>query len=82
VAPIGSLPLLREAKDIESPARPIRIFDSKTWQDARLLHRAALARHEAMTGPALLEDPTSTLYVPAGWIARRDDNDNTILERR
>lgn len=82
VAPIGSLPLLREAKGIESPARPIRIFDSKTWQDARLLHRAALARHEAMTGPALLEDPTSTLYVPAGWTARRDDNDNTILERR
>ena len=82
VAPIKSLPLLREAKDIESPARPIRIFDSKTWQDARLLHRAALARHEAMTGPALLEDPTSTLYVPTGWTARRDDNDNTILERR
>jgi N-methylhydantoinase A len=35
-----------------------------------------------MTGPALLEDPTSTLYVPTGWTARRDDNDNTILERR
>ena len=35
-----------------------------------------------ITGPALLEDPTSTLYVPAGWTARRDANDNTILERK
>ena len=42
VAPIELLPLLQEAKDVESPARPIRIFDSKAWQDARLLQRAHL----------------------------------------
>jgi N-methylhydantoinase A len=82
VAPIQSLPLLQESNDGASPARPIRIFDNKTWQEARLLRRSALDRQETMSGPALLEDPTSTLYVPANWTARRDDNDNTILKRR
>ena len=82
VAPLEELPLLAETKVAETPARPIRIFDGKAWQDARLLHRGALREQQRMTGPALIEDPTSTLYVPSGWTARRDANDNTILERR
>ena len=82
VAPLEELPLLAETKAAETPARPIRIFDGKAWQDARLLRRGALREQQRMPGPALIEDPTSTLYVPAGWTARRDANDNTILERR
>jgi N-methylhydantoinase A len=41
----------------------------------------ALPRGEAVPGPALLEDPTSTLLVPPGWTARRDASDNMILTR-
>ena len=82
VAPLRELPLLAEAKAAASPARPIRIFDGKAWHDARLLRRGALSREEPISGPALIEDPTSTLYVPAGWTARFDANDNTILERQ
>ncbi len=52
------------------------------WQDGQLKSRAALKLRDRVPGPALLEDPTSTLYVPAGWQARRDANDNTILERK
>jgi len=37
---------------------------------------------EPTAGPALIEDPTSTLYVPSGWTARPDGNGNTILGRR
>jgi N-methylhydantoinase A len=81
-APLDSLPLLAETKGAEAPARAIRIFDGKAWSDAQLLHRMALKRRQAVAGPALLEDPTSTLYLPAGWTARSDDNDNTILERQ
>jgi len=50
----------------------------------RVRHVAAAAAghfYLCQNGPALLEDPTSTLYVPAGWAARRDDNDNTVLTR-
>jgi len=34
-----------------------------------------------VTGPALLEDPTSTLFLPAGWQAVRDPHDNTVMTR-
>jgi N-methylhydantoinase A/oxoprolinase/acetone carboxylase beta subunit len=47
-----------------------------------LLPRQALGREKRVWGPALLEDATSTLYLPAEWTARCDDNDNTILERQ
>jgi N-methylhydantoinase A len=82
MAPLEELPLLVETHAAAIPARPIRIFDGKAWCDARLLRRSALAQQEANLGPMLIEDPTSTLYVPAGWTARFDGNDNTILERR
>jgi N-methylhydantoinase A len=82
VAPLEELPLLAEAQVSATPARPIRIFDGKAWRDAHLWRRGGLGQKELISGPALIEDPTSTLYVPAGWTARRDANDNTILEQR
>jgi N-methylhydantoinase A len=81
-APLQDLPLLAETEGAASPARPIRIFDGKAWRDAQLLHRRTLSGEKALAGPALIEDPTSTLYVPGSWSARLDANDNTILERR
>jgi N-methylhydantoinase A len=76
------LPLLADTKLAATPARPIRLFDGKAWRDAHLLSRRALGQKEHISAPALIEDPTSTLYVPSGWTARFDANDNTILERR
>jgi N-methylhydantoinase A len=80
-APLGKLPLLAVAQSAHAPARPIRIFEGKSWRNAQLWRRDALGR-ELISGPALIEDPTSTLYVPSGWAARPDANGNTILERR
>ena len=81
-APLEHLPLLAQSQVSEEPPHPIRIFDGKAWWDAQLLPRQALGRQTHASGPALLEDPTSTLYLPAGWTARCDANDNTILERQ
>jgi N-methylhydantoinase A len=81
-APLRKLPLLAVAQEGHRPPRPIRIFEGKRWRDAQLLRRDALAAAERTPGPALIEDPTSTLYVPSGWTARPDANDNTVLERR
>jgi N-methylhydantoinase A len=82
VAPLEQLPLLAEAREAAATARPIRIFDDKGWRDAQLLRRSGVAQQGSAPGPALIEDPTSTLYVPPRWSARLDANDNTILERR
>ena len=80
-APLKDLPLLAETETSTSTETAIRIYDAKAWQDGRLRSRASLRPRDRIAGPALLEDPTSTLYVPVGWTARRDANDNTILER-
>jgi hypothetical protein len=57
-------------------------FDGRRWQEGRLLSRGDIKRGKRVKGPALLEDPTSTLLVPEGWTASRDENDNTILKRK
>jgi N-methylhydantoinase A len=80
-APLKELPLLAETETGSADERTIRLYDTKQWCDGRLRSRASLGVRDRIRGPALLEDPTSTLYVPAGWTARRDENDNTILER-
>jgi N-methylhydantoinase A len=80
-APLRQLPLLTVAQEVRSAPRAIRIFEGKSWRNAQLLRRGALAA-EPTLGPALIEDPTSTLYLPSGWTARPDGNGNAILGRR
>jgi N-methylhydantoinase A len=80
-APLGALPLLAETETVSAGETMIRLYDAKAWRDGRLRSRASLRPRDRISGPALLEDPTSTLFVPVGWTARRDKNDNTILQR-
>lgn len=80
-APNPHLPLLAETEGVSAGTRPIRLYDAKAWHDGLLRSRASLRSRDRISGPALLEDPTSTLYLPPGWRARRDANDNTVLKR-
>ena len=80
-APLKELPLLAETATQTKTEAAIRLHDDKQWHEGRLRSRASMKQRDRVRGPALLEDPTSTLYVPPGWIARRDANDNTVLER-
>ena len=80
--PISKLPLLTEETDHKIKAADVRMFDGRRWQEGRLVSRGDIKPGKRIKGPALLEDPTSTLLVPAGWTASRDENDNTILKRK
>ena len=80
--PLKELPLLAESATGAAQDAPIKIYDRRCWQDGRLLSRAAMKVGRKVKGPALLEDATSTLIVPEGWTAARDDNDNTVLTRK
>jgi N-methylhydantoinase A len=77
--PLRELPLLSESADGVMQDAEIEMFDARVWQTGRLKSRAAIKPREKVAGPALLEDPTSTLFVPKGWVAHRDANDNTVL---
>jgi N-methylhydantoinase A len=55
----------------------VRVGD--TTVDAQLLTAASLARDDTVTGPALLESYSSTIWVPPGWNASRDAPGNIFL---
>jgi N-methylhydantoinase A len=82
ILPLGELPLLTESATGAVAEGRIRIFDNREWHDGVLKSRSAMRQGTSIPGPALLEDPTSTLLVPAGWTASRDQADNTILTRK
>lgn len=79
-APVEHMPILSESSQYRVEEREIDLFLNRAWRKGRLASRSALARNEDFAGPALLEDPTSTLLLPDGWTARRDENDNMIME--
>lgn len=57
------------------------LYEQRERRTCKLLTRAHLAQHEAMTGPLLIEDETATIYVPPRWQARNDRAGNLILTR-
>jgi N-methylhydantoinase A len=55
-------------------------FDRKI-EDVPIYDRELLVRDEVFTGPAIIEESSSTTVVPPGWSFRRDDFDSLRLER-
>lgn len=80
-AELGELPLLQEERSYRVPRGEIELFDRRRAWQGTLLSRSDLAAGETLSGPLLLEDPTSTLFVPDGWQAVTDDQQNLILKR-
>ena len=79
-APPGAVPALNEAAEAGAiEAGTVRIYDDGAWLDARRMPRREAAK--GVAGPALIEDVTSTIYLPSGWRAAVDDCDNLILTR-
>ena len=76
---LPSLPELHETEASASENREIDLYDDGRWQRGHLVSRASLPVGGSIAGPALLEDPTSTVFLPAGWNATRDDADNTVM---
>ena len=52
----------------------------RTCPPAALLARDGLS-DAALSGPALIEDGSATIYVPPGWAATLDAEGNVILKR-
>ena len=79
--PVDEVPVLSEDRSEARASRDIDLYINRGWQKGRLVGHASLATGAVIAGPALLEDPTSTLFLPAGWQAVRDSHHNTIMTR-
>ncbi len=80
-AELADLPVLVETGDYSVEASEIELFDQRQKWQGTLMSRSQIGDGQILTGPMLLEDPTSTLFVPAGWSAAQDENHNLILTR-
>ncbi|MBU2533783.1 MAG: hydantoinase/oxoprolinase family protein [Alphaproteobacteria bacterium] len=62
----------------EEAPRSIEIVEGGVTLHCRVTRRAAISR-TASDGPILIEDGTSTIYVPPGWQVLRDGVGNLVL---
>lgn len=73
------------ARVVAAPGRQARreakpLYDGTGWSDCRRLSTDALGSSgDPVRGPAVLEDYTTTIVVPAGWTASIDSHRNLIL---
>ena len=77
VAP-GAIPMLRDESTPTAPGRT-RIFDQGREIECDLATRSSLS--EGGAGPILIEDETSTLYIPEGWYFEVDQHHNLIAHK-
>jgi len=78
-APLENPPVLLESEGRAVTTREVQMFENRAWRKATLMSRSEIKVGDVVRGPALLDDPTSTLLVPSGWTAHRDQSDNIIL---
>ncbi len=77
--PVYQEPFAGGAGEDQEPG-VIDIVEGGQTRACKLMPRNAIGLTE-LAGPLLVEDGTSTIYVPPGWHARRDDADSVILRQ-
>ena len=75
----AEVPILLENNVGTNCNREIDLYIGRDWKKGRLVDRGGLATGVAIAGPALLEDLTSSLFLPEGWQAIRDEHHNTVI---
>lgn len=79
--PAGEIPALTIARDTAQPSIEASLFDDGDWRKGSLRDIASVGQGEKLNGPLILAGPTSTTYVPGGWTAKLDAQDNLIVTR-
>lgn len=74
-------PVLTEVMAHQLETREIDLHFGREWHKGKLISRVALKYHEVLFGPAIVEDVTSTSFIPSGWQAIKDSNDNVLVSR-
>jgi 5-oxoprolinase (ATP-hydrolysing) len=58
-----------------------QVYSGGRWHAWPVFDLGAMAAGDALTGPALIVEPNSTIVVDPGWTARRLDDGMLVLER-
>ncbi|MFV0475343.1 MAG: hydantoinase/oxoprolinase family protein [Pikeienuella sp.] len=81
--PIGSLPELAERELTDRPDHLKSIMEGEEGSfEVDVYTTSALKVGAEMAGPALIEGYSTSTWVPGGWVAVRQSNDNLIVRRK
>lgn len=56
-------------------------FVKGRWVNAEIIHLDSIPNNQNICGPKILIDQNSTIIINDGWVARKDDVNNIILEK-
>jgi N-methylhydantoinase A len=79
--PLDAIPALREDRSGAATAAQGTVFDNRVQLTCQMLPASALRLNQAIEGPTLIESFTATTYIPVGWRATLDQQDNIIVRR-
>lgn len=71
----------RVGGDAGAEAGTRRVLIGGKELDAAVLQRQAIAPGDSIAGPAIVEQPDSTVVVPAGWSIAADEAGNLLISR-
>lgn len=58
-----------------------QLYENRAWCHAKCFQRDVLDIGESCVGPILIEDSTSTFYLPSGWVVEVDAANNMIARK-
>jgi len=70
-----------ESGELAFAPREVEVSDGEVRRRYRAMARASLKSGERVAGPALIEDATSTVHLPAGWAAEVDAHHNLLISQ-
>ena len=80
VSQLKQAPMLTETyNDGDTFTDRHNIFDGSREVECKLTRRTGIS--SSLDGPAIIDDETSTIFVPAGWQTEIDDHENLIMRR-
>lgn len=78
---LDKLPEFRERECRKPERESVEVWTPKGAAEARLVGASDFKSGESIKGPAMIEGYSSSVYVPQGWSAQRDNVDNIIMTR-
>lgn len=77
----AGLPTLAERDQQLAPRRQRPVFHNGTWLDAAIYRREDFASGSAASGPAVIEQDDTALWVPQGWAVTAQSQGQLVVER-
>lgn len=83
VAELAVPTILSESQGQVHQPENIQLFQDRLRHDGLMIARGSMSVSDApVIGPALVGDPTSTIFIPKEWQAQIDESSNLIMRRR